>query len=103
MSPGRGSWDWRRSPARPGDPRGFPLPGRGGFGSGFAEAAQAAFDVGGPSADARLDLADPPTDLPDRPLGAARAQVHETYIVAQTHDSLVCRPARPRGRSSTSA
>src|SRR5207249_11958145 len=25
----------------------------------------------------------------DRPLGAARAQVHETYIVAQTRDALV--------------
>ena len=28
-------------------------------------------------------------DLLDRPLGAARAQVHETYIVAQTRDGLV--------------
>ena len=30
-----------------------------------------------------------PPELIDRPLGAARAQVHETYIVAQTRDGLV--------------
>ncbi len=28
-------------------------------------------------------------DLLDRPLGAARAQLHETYIVAQTRTSVV--------------
>ncbi len=28
-------------------------------------------------------------DLMDRPLGAARAQVHETYIVAQTRDGMI--------------
>jgi DNA mismatch repair protein MutL len=56
---------------------------------GFAEAAQAAFAVGGPSADARVEIADAAADLVDRPLGAARAQVHETYIVAQTRDGIV--------------
>ena len=56
---------------------------------GFAEAAQAAFDVGGPSADARATVAAAEPDLIDRPLGAARAQVHETYIVAQTRDGIV--------------
>ncbi len=30
-----------------------------------------------------------PADLLDRPLGAARAQLHETYIVAQTRSSVV--------------
>jgi DNA mismatch repair protein MutL len=55
----------------------------------FAEAAQAAFDVGGPSADARVDHVEPSPDLLDRPLGAARAQVHETYIVAQTRAGIV--------------
>jgi DNA mismatch repair protein MutL len=65
------------------------MPVRGNTALGFAEAAQAAFDVGGPSADARVDLIEPAPDLLDRPLGAARAQVHETYIVAQTRDGLV--------------
>ena len=98
--PQRG-WDWRRSPAWPGDPRRAFAPLRGG---GFAEAAQSAFDVGGPTADLRSDLrADdvraglaeaaeltpPAVELLDHPLGAARAQVHDTYIVAQTRDGLV--------------
>jgi DNA mismatch repair protein MutL len=73
-------WDWRRSPARP---------IVGGNVVGFAEAAQAAFDVGGPMADARAAVDAPAPDLLDRPLGAARAQIHETYIVAQTRDGLV--------------
>jgi DNA mismatch repair protein MutL len=89
-----GGWDWRRSPARPVDSRGFPLPGHGNVAEdlathAFAEAAQAAFDVGAPSADARVDHVAPSADLIDRPLGAARAQVHETYIVAQTRDGIV--------------
>jgi DNA mismatch repair protein MutL len=103
-APRGGGWDWRRSPARPADPRGFPLPAHGGGVQGlaaqdlvqqdfatqaFAEAAQAAFDVGGPSADARVDHVEPAPDLLDRPLGAARAQVHETYIVAQTRAGIV--------------
>src|SRR5437660_1613205 len=78
-------WDWRRSPARP-DPRGFVMPARGANALGFAEAAQVAFDVGSPSADARVAVSEPAPELLDRPLGAARAQVHETYIVAQTRD-----------------
>jgi DNA mismatch repair protein MutL len=85
----RGGWDWQRSPARPADSRRFPMLGRGGAALGFAEAAQSAFAVGGPSADARVDIAEPSPDLLDHPLGAARAQVHETYIVAQTRDGLV--------------
>jgi DNA mismatch repair protein MutL len=51
--------------------------------------AQAAFDAGPPSADARAAVADADPDLLDRPLGAARAQVHGTYIVAQTRDGVV--------------
>jgi DNA mismatch repair protein MutL len=85
----RGGWDWQRSPARPADSRRFPMLGRGGAALGFAEAAQSAFAVGGPSADARVDIAEPSPDLLEHPLGAARAQVHETYIVAQTRDGLV--------------
>ena len=84
----RRSWDWRRSPARPGDP------GRWRGGSGFAEPAQASFDTGTPavdfgvSSDAGL-AADLTADALNHPLGAARAQVHDTYIVAQTGDALV--------------
>ncbi|SEL04897.1 DNA mismatch repair protein MutL [Bosea lupini] len=51
---------------------------------------QAGFsDLAMPSADARAHLAEPPQDALDRPLGAARAQVHGTYIVAQTRDGMV--------------
>ncbi|HEU5016365.1 MAG TPA: DNA mismatch repair endonuclease MutL [Pseudolabrys sp.] len=80
----RGGYDWRRSPARPpafASQRAAPF--------GFAEAAQAAFDVGAPAADVRTDTVEPVPELLDSPLGAARAQVHETYIVAQTRDGLV--------------
>jgi DNA mismatch repair protein MutL len=79
----RGTYDWRRSPARPS----FPM--RGNTALGFAEAAQEAFDVGAPSADARVEAFEPAPELLDNRLGAARAQVHETYIVAQTRDGLV--------------
>jgi DNA mismatch repair protein MutL len=75
-APARG-YDWRASPARP-------------FPSGFAESVQAAFAMDAPpAADARPAM-DPvePDDL-DRPLGAARAQVHGTYVLAQTRDGIV--------------
>ena len=82
----RRRWDWRQSPARPIDARGAPVRGLGA--GGFAQAAQAAFEVGAPSADARVtEVAEP--ELLEKPLGAARAQVHETYIVAQTRDGIV--------------
>ena len=84
-TPRRGAYDWRRSPARP---SGF-APSRGGAALGFAEAAQAAFDVGEPAADAAVAHFEPAPDRIERPLGAARAQVHETYIVSQTRDGLV--------------
>lgn len=82
----RSSWDWRTSPAYPTGPA--PAAARAVPVQGLAEAAQAAFDVGAPSADV------PPQDVPsadllDRPLGAARTQIHETYIVAQTRDGLI--------------
>jgi DNA mismatch repair protein MutL len=57
---------------------------------GLAEVMQAPFEAfAAPSADARAHAAPVPEALLDRPLGAARAQVHETYILAQTRDSVV--------------
>ena len=85
----RRGWDWRRSPARPVGPFGGALAARSEPEAGFAEPEQAAFDVGGAAAVARVEVAEPAADLLDKPLGAARAQVHETYIVAQTRDGLV--------------
>lgn len=66
--------------------------------SGFAAPAQSTFAVGAPAADLRNqsggfapDSAEQSADgvLLEHPLGAARAQVHDTYIVAQTQDGLV--------------
>ena len=81
----RGSYDWRRSPARP---PGY-VSARSATALGFAEAAQAAFEVGEPSAEAGVESFAPAAELIERRLGAARAQVHETYIVSQTRDGLV--------------
>jgi DNA mismatch repair protein MutL len=64
-------------------------PARGAAAFGLAEAAQAVFDTGAPTADARVETFAPQPELVERPLGAARAQIHETYIVAQTKDGLV--------------
>jgi DNA mismatch repair protein MutL len=58
---------------------------------GFADAMQSPFDyVAQPSADVRGGAASPAqAALMDRPLGAARAQLHETYIVSQTSTSVI--------------
>jgi DNA mismatch repair protein MutL len=70
--------------------------------SGFADTVQAPFPMPGgsqlsgfmqafadPSANAAAAATPASSDLVTRPLGAARAQLHETYIVAQTTDSVV--------------
>ncbi|MGD0719445.1 MAG: DNA mismatch repair endonuclease MutL [Roseiarcus sp.] len=69
-----GPWDWRASPAAP---AGFAEPAQRGF-ADFALSANAAADS---AAAAEADLA--------APLGAARAQVHELYVIAQTGDGIV--------------
>ncbi len=81
-------WDFRRSPAYPGSAR---LPQFAPQAGGLAEPAQAAFAAGLPAADLRSsgDASAQSAAAPDHPLGAARAQLHETYIVAQTSDGLV--------------
>src|SRR5579872_567303 len=79
------NWDWQRSPSYPTGP----MPAFDGSAApAFAESGQAAFDVGTPTADVRFE-AHPSADLLDRPLGAARTQIHETYIVSQTRDGLI--------------
>ncbi|MEM5580988.1 DNA mismatch repair endonuclease MutL [Roseibium sp. AS2] len=89
--------DFVRSHAAPHwDPGAFrPLDG-GGAAAGFAEPAQAPFtspggfeDFAVPSADARAHDAPVEIEKTRLPLGAARAQVHETYIIAQTGDGVV--------------
>jgi len=60
------------------------------YSGGFGEMLQAPLDMGvAPSADTRAATAPVPEALLDQPLGAARAQLHETYIVAETRTSVV--------------
>jgi DNA mismatch repair protein MutL len=60
------------------------------FAPGLAEEEQAVFSaLASPSADTRANLAPASPELLDKPLGAARAQLHETYVVAQTRDGLI--------------
>lgn len=75
-----------------------PFTGQGLDRPGFAETPQALFapDLAPPGADLRPEPeagfpSEPPLEAhPDaHPLGAARAQIHETYILAQTRDGIV--------------
>jgi DNA mismatch repair protein MutL len=60
---------------------------------GFAEARQAAFEMQAPpamrAAAPQPEHHQPTEQIPDHPLGAARAQIHSNYIVAQTQRGLV--------------
>lgn len=82
---GSAGFDPARSPQRPLD-MGFE-----GFDQrGLRENEQATFDAGPlASADARAGQNEAAETLLGAVLGAARAQVHENYIVAQTRDSLI--------------
>ena len=92
-------WTPAASPVAPADfSGGFGGGLGGGLGGGFGEGGQAAFldDAGAddlsyafpPGADAASDAA-VPVDALAAPLGAARAQLHDTYILAQTQDGIV--------------
>ncbi len=73
-APPPADWDWRASPAAP----------------GFGDNPQASFaHEAQPAADARPHAQAPAAQDVDSPLGAARAQIHDTYIVAQTRDGIV--------------
>lgn len=68
----------------------YSQPQRSSMSFGLAEAMQAPLEVGDmPSANASAFTAPLVEQLADRPLGAARAQLHENYIVAQTRDGMV--------------
>jgi len=76
--------DWRPQSYEPDQPRAFD-PG-----------LSARMEPDGPAMDQRYDpaqMTDPampaPEPRPDWPLGIARAQLHETYVVAQTADGIV--------------
>jgi DNA mismatch repair protein MutL len=76
-----GDWDWRYSPAAPAKRN------SGSVAHGLAEEQASFLHETPPAADVRgASTAD--ADL-SAPLGAARAQLHETYIIAQTHDGIV--------------
>jgi DNA mismatch repair protein MutL len=79
------NWEWQRSPSYP---IGMAPPYASAAPTTLAEPNQASFDVGGPTADIRLET-QVSAELIDRPLGAARTQIHETYIVSQTRDGLI--------------
>ena len=72
------AWDWRQSPAYPG------------FAEGAAQGCGDLAPVGETlSADTRAHEQPPAPEDIESPLGAARAQIHDTYIVAQTRDGIV--------------
>jgi len=78
-APAPQNWDWRASPAAP----------ERTSGDRFAEGAQASFGDFAPAADASAGAAPAQSADLAAPLGAARAQVHDAYIVAQTREGIV--------------
>ena len=87
--PATPSWsDWQASPQRPlGTPQGDAGAAFGALREGGEETGLAGFQM--PSADARAHQEEASEERMARPLGAARAQIHETYVIAQTETGLV--------------
>ncbi|MBM3608664.1 MAG: DNA mismatch repair endonuclease MutL [Alphaproteobacteria bacterium] len=84
-------WDWRTSPSAPAH-NGFAETPQAPWQDGSAAAAQGAagfLDRAPPQADHRAHTTQPAAVDAGAPLGAARAQLHDTYIVAQTRDGIV--------------
>lgn len=59
------------------------------YAPGLSEMQTSLSDLVAPSADGRATLHEHDAEADDAPLGAARAQLHGTYIVAQTKDGIV--------------
>jgi DNA mismatch repair protein MutL len=77
-----GAGFWRPAPAPPSAPAPV-IPG-------LAEAsARVEYEPPSPSPTLSVEESGPEPALEDFPLGAARAQLHETYVLAQTRDGLV--------------
>ncbi|POF34685.1 DNA mismatch repair endonuclease MutL [Roseibium marinum] len=95
--PGNGSGALYGQSASRWEPEVFrPLDAAAASAAGFSEQPQAPFAgptgfdaFGVPSADARAHEVPVESEKTRLPLGAARAQVHETYIIAQTGDGVV--------------
>ena len=86
LRPGEGT-----RPQLGGGPYRAPLPGRSPRAFGFSDSAQAPLDpLAEPSGDTRGTPATDDAALGTSfPLGAARAQLHDTFIIAETEDALV--------------
>src|SRR5690606_28273037 len=83
------SWSAATSPGRPLEFAGSAFAAASTAPVGFAEAPAPSFDIAAaPSAHVSPDIPVSP-EQNRHPLGAARAQVHENYIIAQTEDSLI--------------
>jgi DNA mismatch repair protein MutL len=85
-----GAGQWRTQPSAPAPAYGFGGGGLAAILPGLQEVSARVEGVadepdGGPDLDASPNVIDPL----DYPLGAARAQLHETYVVAQTRDGIV--------------
>jgi DNA mismatch repair protein MutL len=76
---------------RPGGSYGFSRPAQPSFPAGLAETAAGYYAPGGPTGFGAPAAAMPAEEpgFEHFPLGAARAQLHETYVLAQTEDGIV--------------